>query len=48
METLNKLSDMMLIQFPVFSLNDDYIRTLGMIIDSKLDFIRETLDGIQK
>jgi hypothetical protein len=36
-ELKESMLDKMLIEFPVFSLNDDYMKALAMIIQSKID-----------
>ena len=36
-EAKSLLMDKMLIEFPVFALNEDYVKALALIIQSKLD-----------
>lgn len=38
------MMDKMLIEFPVFSLNDDYMRALALIIQGKIDTIKNLIN----
>ena len=40
MELQNSLSQQMLIEFPVFALNEDYLRVLSIIIQNKIDQVK--------
>ena len=42
-EVISKLDDLMLIEFPVFALNEDYMRALAIIIEHKLEQIRSII-----
>ena len=44
----HKLSDKMLTEFPVFALNDDYMRALGYIIQNKIDQVKIILEEKQQ
>jgi len=37
------LMDKVLLEFPVFSLNEDYLRALANVVQSKLDSIRNLI-----
>ena len=37
------MMDKMLIEFPVFSLNEDYMRALASILQSKIDHIKQLI-----
>ena len=41
------MMDKMLIEFPVFSLNEDYMKALAMIIQSKIDMIKSLITNKQ-
>ena len=38
------MMDKMLIEFPVFGLNDDYMRALAMIVQGKVDTIKTIIN----
>ena len=38
------LIDKMLLEFPIFSLNDDYLKSIANIIFMKLDSVRNMID----
>ena len=40
----HKLADKMLTEFPVFALNEDYMKALGFIIQNKIDQIKIILE----
>ena len=42
-ETLEKLNEVMLTEFPVFAMNEDYILALSIIINQKLEAISSAL-----
>lgn len=44
-EVISKLDDLMLIEFPVFALNEDYMRALAIIIEQKLEKIRAIINS---
>jgi hypothetical protein len=37
------MMDKMLIEFPVFGLNDDYMKALAIIIQSKVNHIKDSI-----
>jgi hypothetical protein len=41
------MMDKMLIEFPIFSLNEDYMKALAMIIQSKIDMIKSLISNKQ-
>ena len=44
-EVTSKLDDLMLLEFPVFALNEDYMRALAIIIEHKLEQIRSIINS---
>lgn len=34
----------MLVEFPMFALNDDYLRAIGMIVQTKIDQLKSIVD----
>ena len=47
METLSKLKDKMLVDFPVFALNDDYLKALGYILQDKINLLKEIINDFE-
>ena len=43
LESKSLLMDKMLIEFPVFALNEDYMKALALIIQHKLDQIKNII-----
>ena len=43
-EKSNGLQDKMLVEFPMFALNDDYLKAIGMIVQTKIDQLKSILD----
>ena len=46
-EAKSLLVDKMLIEFPVFALNEDYMKALALIIQQKLDQIKSIIGNKQ-
>jgi hypothetical protein len=42
------LGDKILIEFPVFALNDDYLRALANVVFSKIDAVRNMISHKQR
>ena len=47
LESKSLLMDKMLIEFPVFALNEDYMKALALIIQQKLDQTKDFIDNKQ-
>ena len=43
-EKSNGMQDKMLVEFPMFALNDDYLRAMGMIVQTKVDQLKSIVD----
>jgi len=42
------LSDKMLVEFPVFALNEDYMKALAITIQNKIDHIKNVIEEKQQ
>ena len=40
----SRLMDKTLSEFPIFALNDDYLKALSLILQDKMDHVKHTID----